>query len=242
MTGRNIDIDRRSFLIRVLAAGALGGTGLLGFVRGVSAMEPEPIVAGMHQVRGAVRINGAIAQVGSFVAANDTVMTGPGSRAVFVVGKDAFLVRENSLIEFSGGPGTTSGTGRSSAINVVRVQVGKVLSVFEPGEKRIETTTAIVGVRGTGIYVEAEPARTYLCTCYGKIELQARASPDARETLTTTHHQEPRYIYASGADTLIVRAPMMMNHTDHELIMLEGLVHRQPPFVKLPIGRTREPY
>jgi hypothetical protein len=239
---KKIDLDRRSFLIKVLAAGALSGTNLMGFVRGVSAMVPQPIVAGMHEVQGEVHINDAIAQVGSFVSANDTVITGPKSRAVFVVGKDAFLVRENSHIAFSGDSGKTSGTAKLSAIKAIGVKVGKILSVFEPGEKRIETTTAVVGARGTGIYVEADAERTYVCTCYGEVELQARASPGVRETLKTTHHQEPRYIYASGADTLIVRAPMMMNHTDDELIMLEGLVRRHPPFVKVPFGKTRDIY
>lgn len=236
------DLNRRSFLIKMLAAGTLSGTGLTAFVRGVSAMVPQPIVAGMHEAQGEVRINDAIAQVGSFVAANDTVITGPKSRAVFVVGKDAFLVRENSHIELSGDSAKTSGPRKSSAIKVVRVKIGKVLSVFEPSEKRIETTTAIVGVRGTGVYVEADLEHTYLCTCYGQVELQARASSDAREILKTTHHQEPRYIYASGANTLIVRAPTMMNHTDDELIMLEGLVHRHPPFVKVPFGKTGDIY
>ncbi len=241
MMNKKIDLDRRSFLIRMLAAGALGGTGLPGLLRGVSAMASEPIVVGMHEVRGEVRVNDATAKVGTFVSADDRVVTGPGSRAVFVVGQDAFLVRENSHITFSGDPGTTSGRERSSAIKVVRVRIGKILSVFGPGERRIETTTAVVGTRGTGLYVEADPERTYLCTCYGQVELEARASRSARETITTTHHEQPRYIYASGAETLIARAPVMMNHSDEELIMLEGLVHREPPFVKVPPGTTRGP-
>jgi hypothetical protein len=231
---KKINLERRSFLISMLTLGTLSGTSLMGFVRKVSAMVPQPISAGMHEVQGEVSINNSIAQVGFFVAATDTVITGPKSRAVFVVGKDAFFARENSHIAFSGDSEKTSGTARLSTIRVISVKAGKVLSVFEQGEKRIETTTAVIGVRGTGIYVEADAERTYVCTCYGQVELQARASSDTREILKTTHHQEPRYIYASGVDTLIERAPMMMNHTDDELIMLEGLVHRHPPFVKVP--------
>ena len=126
---------------------------------------------------------------------------------------------------------------------MIGVKIGKVtFSVFNLGEKRIETNTAVIGIRGTGIYVEADAERTYFCTCYGQVELKARASSDARETLKTTHHQEPRYIHASGTDSLIVRAPMKMNHTDDELVMLESLVHRHPPFVKVPYGKTNDTY
>jgi len=204
-------------------------------------MAQRHIVAGMHEVQGEVRINGRMAQAGFFVTADDTITTGPKSRAMFVVGKDAFLIRENSHIAFSGDPTKTLVTAKSSVIKVIRVKFGKILSVFGHAEKRIETTTAICGVRGTGIYVEADANRTYLCTCYGQVELQARASSDARETLKTTHHEAPRYIFAAGSDHLIIKAPMM-NHTDAELIMLEGLVHRHPPFVQFPSGETSTPY
>jgi hypothetical protein len=166
---KEISLDRRSFLIRMLAAGALSGTSLMGFVRIVTAMVPKPIVAGMHEVQGEVHINDETAQVGSFVGPNDTVVSGPKSRAVFVVGKDAFLVRENSHIAFSSDSRKNSGKTKLSAIKVIGVKVGKVLSVFDLGEKRIETTTAIIGVRGTGVYVEADAERTYVCTCYGQV-------------------------------------------------------------------------
>lgn len=56
--------------------------------------------------------------------------------------------------------------------------------------------------------------------------------PEARETVSTTHHDAPRYVYAHGEMPIkmIEQAPVV-NHTDAELTMLEALVGRKPPFV-----------
>ena len=49
-----------------------------------------------------------------------------------------------------------------------------------------------------------------------------------RETVETKHHDEPRYVYATG-ETMIAQATMQ-NHADAELVMLDWLVGREPPF------------
>ncbi len=59
-----------------------------------------------------------------------------------------------------------------------------MLSVFGKGRTRVETKTAVLGVRGTGVYIEAEPERTYICVCYGKIELTARATGERNSSAT----------------------------------------------------------
>ena len=56
------------------------------------------------------------------------------------------------------------------------------------------------------------------------------AQPAAAETVTTRHHEAPRYIMAAGAPQMVMAAPVI-NHTDAELILLESLVGRQPPFI-----------
>jgi ribosomal 50S subunit-recycling heat shock protein len=45
----------------------------------------------------------------------------------------------------------------------------------------------------------------------------------------TRHHDEPRYIYRKGMPRMMEKAPVV-NHTDAELILLESLVGRKPPF------------
>jgi len=171
---------------------------------------------GVYRVRGDVRINGRPASRGDEIRDGDTVTTGPGAELVFVVERDAFMLRQNSSVTFGA--------------DVMRVLTGAILSVFASGKpRRIETPTATIGIRGTGIYVESEPARTYVCTCYGEAEIASRDDPAARETVRTKHHESPRYVMASGAPQMLMQAPVL-NHTDAELTMLEGLVGRRPPF------------
>ena len=93
----------------------------------------------------------------------------------------------------------------------------------------LRTPTAVIAIRGTGAYLESDSEKTYICTCYGTSHLQIKETPDITETVTTQHHEAPRFIYA--AEKRIVLAPMF-SHSDQELIMLEELVGRVPPFLK----------
>lgn len=196
----------------------LGATPLL--IRDALAMAGRPVAPGFHKLEGDVRLNHQPARPGMIVNHGDTVATGRDGMAVFVVERDAFLLRANSEVEIA-----TSGTG----VRILRVLTGKLMSVFGKGEKQFILPTATLGIRGTGVYVEAEPARAYVCTCYGEVEIQALADASAREVVRTRHHEAPRFIHAGFAGALIQPAPMF-NHTDAELIMLEALVGRMPPF------------
>lgn len=180
------------------------------------ALAAGTIEKGVYRVRGDARINGEPARPGQEIRFGDTVTTGPGAELVFVVGRDAYLVRERSRLSF--------------AAEALRIVTGAVLSVFGSGRRRIETATATIGIRGTGIYVEAEPEKTYVCTCYGEVDLEARDDPASRETVRTRHHEAPRYIMARGAPQMLMQAPVV-NHSDAELILLESLVGRRPPFM-----------
>ena len=241
MRKKKYDEERRSFLVKIVRLGMAGGAGILVSLRSAVAVAEQPIVEGMHRIEGEVRINNVLVKRGARVRPDDTVSTGPGSHAVFVVGEDAFLLRENSSVELSGKTDRTAGPEGKAGIKTLRMATGKLLSVFGRGAKTFITTTAICGARGTGMYVEAGPDRTYVCTCYGEVDLEARASSAARETVKTNHHDSPRYIYGRGAERLIEKAPMQ-NHTDKELIMLESLVNRRPPFVQTPYREYHDPY
>ena len=62
----------------------------------------------------------------------------------------------------------------SSFASVLRLFTGKLLSVFETGRDReIVTTTATIGIRGTGCFLNVQPNSTYYCNCYGKTEVRA---------------------------------------------------------------------
>ena len=61
------------------------------------------------------------------------------------------------------------------------------------------------------------------------VDIVSRDDPASRERVRTRHHDKPRYVMAAGAPQMIMGAPVV-NHTDAELILLEGLVGRKPPF------------
>ena len=213
---------RREWLQREL----LGGAAMPLLLRDALAAGKRP--SGMIEVQGEVLINGRPAKVGAVLKPGDSVATAPGSSAVFVLGRDAFLIREKSELLTAGG---------KVLAGALRLVTGKLLSVFGRGSRRIATSTATIGIRGTGIYIEAEAERTYVCTCYGLVDLQASNMPEVRETVSTTHHDAPRYIYAHGEMPIKMIEPApVINHTDAELIILEALVGRKPPFVGSGLG------
>jgi hypothetical protein len=67
-----------------------------------------------------------------------------------------------------------------------------------------------------------------VCTCYGVADIESTADPNYRETVESKHHDEPRYVYATG-DAMIAQSTMQ-NHSDDELVMLEWLCGREVPF------------
>jgi hypothetical protein len=216
MTGNS----RRDWLKRAAAGGAALTVAM---ARLRQALAMGSVEAGIARARGDVRVNGQAARRGMEVKPGDEVVTGRDAELVMVVGRDAFLVRANSRVEFSGDAARL-------AVAALRVVTGAVLSVFEPGaRKRIQTSTASIGIRGTGVYVEVDEMRTYVCTCYGEAELTPVDDPKAGETVRTTHHDQPRYIYPKGMPRMIEHAPVI-NHTDAELVLLESLVGRKVPF------------
>jgi len=208
---------RREWLKRAL----LGGAVMPLLFRDALAQRQQS--SGMVMTKGEVLVNGTAAEAGTPVKPGDRVVTAAGGLAVFTVGDDAFLLRQNSELHSAGG---------GALIGSLRLLTGKLLSVFGGGQRRITTPNAAIGIRGTGIYLEVEAARTYVCTCYGVVDLEAANMPAARETVSTTHHDAPRYIYAHGDMPIkMIEVAPVINHSDAELIMLEALVGRVPPFV-----------
>lgn len=149
-------------------------------------------------------------------------MTKPGGRVVFVVGQDAFILRGGSELEIARAPG-------EFMVETLRLVTGKLLSVFGKTRHQVRTPVATIGIRGTGLYVESEPDRSYVCTCYGETVIGAADDAAVSETVVSRHHDAARYVLADGSERL--RAAPFVNHTDDELSLIEALVGRTPPFV-----------
>jgi hypothetical protein len=60
--------------------------------------------------------------------------------------------------------------------------------------------------------------------------LQVKDATEISETVTTSHHDQPRFIYSLEKR---IEQATGINHSDQELILLEKLVSRIHPFVKL---------
>lgn len=182
----------------------------------------EKAKAGLVRFHGPVTINGRPASLGQSIQPGDTISTGIDSEAVYVVGQDAYLLRERSSVTLTG----------DKLRYGLRILTGKLLSVFGKGEKRIETPTATIGIRGTGCYIEAEAKGVYFCLCYGEAEVRPLRQPEAIERIWTKHHDRPVFLPTTGKQALL--AARVRNHRDVELVLLESLVGRIPPFVGQP--------
>jgi hypothetical protein len=204
--------SRRDFLMQSAACG-------------VALLLPSTSRAGkLQQIDGDVMINGRLASRANEVRALDVIRTGGRGRLTLVMGRDAFLIRANSEVELLGKPNALVITG-------LRMLTGALLGVFgKGGPRRLMTSTATAGIRGTGVYLEASPQRTYLCTCYGTVEMEDLHGTEKR--LVTSSYHTPNVVYAEMTEGKMMQKAEFINHTDAELVMLEKLVGRVPPFVK----------
>lgn len=200
-------VGRRRFLQRSAALGAALAVSLPVAAAQIGAMRGEVYVNGMRAGRAAA------------IRPGDKIETGPGSSVAFVLGQDAFLLRQLTSMMMET-------TADSIVITGLRLVSGALVAVFGGGMKSIRTSMAVAGIRGTGIYVETRPELTYFCTCYGEVELVSTTDNSGKNV--KTHNHASHYVYAKAArGASILKAPMI-NHTNAELAMLERLAGRAP--------------
>jgi hypothetical protein len=209
-------MNRRDWMRFIVAGGAAAAS-----TRIAEALAKGDLPPGIHQLDGTATINGRPAHVGEPVNLGDRVATGRLSQTVIVVGSDAFLVRAKSAIEVKGSGGVLS---------ELVIASGQVLSVFSRKPVAIKAANASIGIRGTGAYVEINPDSVYFCLCYGEALVEGPGMATAK-VVKTTHHEQPLLLRDDGGIMRVEPGPFL-NHTDAELVMLEALVGREPPFMK----------
>lgn len=228
MNLRKFHPTRRRLIQALLLAG--GATpAMLAMVRLAGANSDVPVIPGVQEFKGIFKINGRIPRIHQVVKPGDVVSTGRNGSGIIIIGQHAYMIRENAELEFYAEDFEITEEGQVSGL--IRVASGAVLSVFGKTSTRIETPFATIGIRGTACYVDVTPTRTYACVCYGKADLVGAGDNKLLETVKTTHHDSPRYIYKRGARKRIETAPVI-DHTDIELRLLEKLVNRRPLFDK----------
>lgn len=218
-------MQRRTLL--QLGMGATLVTGIPGTIRRVLAAGNAPVQPGIRKLTGVVSLNGQPAREGQLVRPGDTIVTGPRSEAIYIVGQDAFLHRAETEVRFG-----------TSTEDFLRLVTGRLLSVFGKGQKHLHVPTATIGIRGTACYLDTDTLRTYFCLCYGEAEVTPTAAPQTREVIRTQHHDHPIYIHGDPSMPTSMVPAEVVNHTDMELKLLENLVGREPPFW----GRTSYRY
>lgn len=196
---------RRRFLQLSLALGAL-------------VLVPRTLAAdSIRSLHGKVKVDGKPADERTPITSSSLLETGADGQVIFTLGQDAFLLRANSNVQLEPD---------GAALAVLRLLSGALLAVFGKGIKQIATPTATIGIRGTGLYLEATSEETYFCLCYGNVELQRRGAGPEQDTqaFASTRHSAVR-IPLQPAEMSV--APQL-NHTDAELELLESLVGRPP--------------
>ena len=223
-----VEDPRRRLLIEALALAALTGTA---FPAGAQALgsrpQKMPPDRSIFRLSGTVTVNGQPATLETFIRPGDTVATGPASEIVFVVGGHSMLMRADSTLVVEGEPKSETGI----IVQGLRILTGKLLTVSRNAPTRVTTTTATIGIRGTGYYLEADPDQTYFCTCYGVTDVEALDDPSSRETVAAKQHDRPLYIVREAPAGQRIRNAPFINHTDQELTIIETLVGRTVPFV-----------
>ena len=224
------DDPRRRLLIRMLAAG---------FFTGVSAeantalaqilgSPPSKLPPGksIFRISGDVQVDGQRATLETKIGGGNRIVTGKDSEIVYAVGESAYIARPNTEIVVE------TSSSESAIVTGLKLLTGKLLSVF-PSKRPVlmQTKVASIGIRGTGVYLESEPDRTYFCTCYGVADVASLNDPTSKDTVAATHHDRPLYILANEPAGKNIRNGPFINHTDQELMLIETLVGRNPPFV-----------
>lgn len=225
-----LEESRREFLLKSISAGTLAVSASSGLLVPAPAQSmgkiPEQLIPGksIYDMRGTVLVDGVKANEDTLIKASSKVETKSGSHVVFVIGSDGHVLRENSTVQFKGSEFFEEG---------LRLVTGKLLSVFgaRPKHKQhtLRTSTATIGIRGTGVYTESYEDASYLCTCYGTVDVYADNDDNSAERIVSKKHENPRYILADGSKGKYIEDAPIKNHSVEELILVESLVGRKPP-------------
>jgi len=218
---------RRLALVKILTIAGMSGVPLAAVKAAFWGSTPDklPDDKSIFSLEGDVRVNGQHANLDTRIRGGDVVRTAEQSEVVFAVGSDSFILRANSEMQIEGG---------GFFIDTLRMLTGSVLSVFgrrKPNQQlTMSSSTATIGIRGTGVYMESEPGLTYMCTCYGQVGLYSKEDLNDSELITATHHNAPKYISDRKIRDSFIRPAPFKNHTDAELKLLEAIVGREVPF------------
>ena len=205
----NMNSSRRRFITAIAAIPlfmALPGRASTGF--------------SIHKLVGNVYVNNRLAGMGTLIRPGSNIVVADGGELVMSMHGDAFLLRSGSALEIAGK--------NNLFVSGLRLLTGAMLAVFDKRKTpvHIVTSTATIGIRGTGVYVDSSPHALYTCTCYGETDLTIGHNTSH---ISAIHHSANK-VSADADGLMAMHAMEVAGHTDDELRMLEALVGRKPSF------------
>lgn len=204
--------------------------GMAGIAAGAAApaLWAQRQTRSIRQLSGLVRVNGERVNDRAVIRTGDVVTTGTDGKVVFVIGGDAFFLREGSELQIDKSP---MGDFTVSALRMITGAVGAVFGKRSGSQVAIATPTVTAGIRGTGCYMQTQGEGTYFCTCYGAIELTGMRDQTTQKALVAASHHQPKLVLNEPRDgQWIVDANVGETHTDAEMDMLERTVGRRAPW------------
>jgi hypothetical protein len=146
-------------------------------------------------LEGDVKIDGSAAEIGRELGTKSTIETGNASSCDIVFDeKNAIRVGENTVADLD----------FSSIVKEVSLKKGSLTSVLKKLAQvagkdsfRVNTATAVAGVRGTTFFVWADDSSSYICACNGSVHtIDAEGANE--QSLVSAHHLARYYTKKSG--------------------------------------------
>ncbi len=170
----------------------------------------------IYDFKGPVLINGKLANKNSPITFGDEIITGSRGRIGLRLAGNVYRVGNRSHLKLPE-------TSKNFTLNFF---FGSILAVFRSDTpKTIQTLTSVLGVRGTGLYLDIDSEQTFLCTCYGDVDFK-----DKENEGNVRHiHSEYHNIVALNHQTRAFSKQAMKGHATPDLFELEALAERTPP-------------
>ena len=201
------------------------------FLATFAALLPLPAAAQapwgvVHELVGDVTLNDFPLTRQSALQAGQTIRTGADGRVWFSIGTDAYFLRPNSRLRLD------ASRSKEPLIDFLRLVTGALGATSARGTRRtLIAPTATIGIRGTGVYLEAAPDVAYFCTCFGSTEILTAPSGNMMDSVTvSTENHQARRIHREAMSGMRIVPAGFERHTNEEMVRLESLVGRPNPF------------
>jgi hypothetical protein len=181
----------------------------------------------IEYLEGDVLLNGSAAEIGQEIPLGASVQTGEDSLCIILfAGKNIFRIQEQSIaiIEIDESMGS------------IDLKQGGLAAVFSKlqtlsssgGTFRIQTPTAVAGVRGTAFYVQVEDENnTYICTCNGRLGIQDVEQSNSRSVRSDYH---AAYRFSRNGEGIRLSSASLLYHSDATMNLLAAKIRIRIPW------------